>query len=270
MYTTPPPPGQTCRRPDHSATKAPLYRRQDFGGTIGGPLYIPGVFNTRKDKTFFFFSEEFRLEKTPTEYNQAVPGLKERGLILTRQGVQKNLQTSPRRESFIRTSISATCARSVAAPAHFPCAVSGLPSHPPGRTASTLFPITSWKCRSTWQQSTFGVDKNAMAILNSNLIPLPNAPFGCNFSLANFNPASPDPSDPNHCYDAAVSPSTYWREELFRIDQTLTNKVRSCRFATFTTPGIRRADAAVGNRAELHSPPCRTASLGRAQAWWRD
>ena len=61
-------------------------------------------------------------------------------------------------------------------------------------------------------------------MLNANLVPLPNAPFGCNFSLANFNPASPDPNDPNHCYVAAVSPSTYWREELFRIDQTLSNK----------------------------------------------
>jgi len=74
--------------------RVPLYRRQDFGGTIGGPLTIPGVYNTKKDKTFFFFSEEFRLEKTPTDYNQAVPGLKERGLILTPQGVQKNLKTN--------------------------------------------------------------------------------------------------------------------------------------------------------------------------------
>lgn len=54
-------------------TKAPLYRRQDFGGTIGGPLFIPGVFNTKKDKTYFFWSEEFRLEKSPQEFNQAVP-----------------------------------------------------------------------------------------------------------------------------------------------------------------------------------------------------
>ena len=63
--------------------RTPLYRRQDFGGTIGGPLTIPHVYNTKKDKTFFFFSEEFRLEKTPTDYNQAVPSLKERGLIMT-------------------------------------------------------------------------------------------------------------------------------------------------------------------------------------------
>jgi len=59
------------------------------------------------------------------------------------------------------------------------------------------------------------VDKNALAILNANLIPLPNAPFGCNLSVANYNAASPDPTDPNRCYDLAVSPSTYWREELF-------------------------------------------------------
>jgi hypothetical protein len=30
---------------------APLYRRSDLGGTIGGPLYIPNHYNTKKDKT---------------------------------------------------------------------------------------------------------------------------------------------------------------------------------------------------------------------------
>ena len=60
-------------------TKAPLYRRNDFGGAIGGPLYIPGLYNTNKDKTYFFFSEEFRLERTPTDFNQAVPSVAERG-----------------------------------------------------------------------------------------------------------------------------------------------------------------------------------------------
>ena len=39
-------------------------------------------------------------------------------------------------------------------------------------------------------------------------------------------PASPDPTDPNRCYNTAVSPSTYWREELFRIDQILRDKVK--------------------------------------------
>src|SRR5215831_19444192 len=70
---------------------APLYRRNDFGGTLGGPLTIPHVYNVNKSKTLFFFSEEVRLEKTPTEYNQAVPSLRERGLIATSQGIKKNL-----------------------------------------------------------------------------------------------------------------------------------------------------------------------------------
>ena len=52
VYTTPPPPGQLTGGQTFG-TNAPLYRRQDFGGTIGGPVFIPGLY-TRKDKTFFF------------------------------------------------------------------------------------------------------------------------------------------------------------------------------------------------------------------------
>ena len=35
----------------------PKSRRNDFGGTAGGPIWIPKVYNG-KDKTFFFFSYE--------------------------------------------------------------------------------------------------------------------------------------------------------------------------------------------------------------------
>jgi len=62
VYTQPTPPGQTTPGAvigDH----APLYRRQDFGGTIGGPLYIPHLFNTTKDKTFFFTRRNFGWRK---------------------------------------------------------------------------------------------------------------------------------------------------------------------------------------------------------------
>ena len=37
----------------------PILRYNDFGGTIGGPIYIPHVYEQR-DKTFFFVSEEAR------------------------------------------------------------------------------------------------------------------------------------------------------------------------------------------------------------------
>ncbi len=223
VYTTPPPPGELVGGQTFG-DKAPLYRRQDFGGTIGGPLYIPGVFNSKKDKTFFFYSEEFRLEKTPVEYNQAVPGLKERGLILTPQGVQKNLQTATTGVVYQAFDFSDVCpfggGTGTLSRAQFPdCPAilegNGLNTFPNNQLEEVAQPGI---------QSTFGVDKSALAILNSNLIPLPNAPYGCNFSVTNFNPISPDPSDPNHCYNAAVSPSTYWREELIRIDQTLNGK----------------------------------------------
>jgi len=219
VYTGVPAPGEVVG--PSVGNKAPLYRRQDFGGTIGGPLYIPKVFNTRKDKTFFFYSEEFRLEKTPTEYNQAVPGLKERGLILTSSGIAENLQTNPGTgavyQDYDFTDVcplnSGTFTR-----AQYP----DCPSVSPGATPGTFTPLPHL-------QGVLGstsVDKNAQIILNANLIPLPNAPYGCNFTLPNYNPASPDPTDPNRCYNAAISPSTYWREELFRIDHTLTDKLK--------------------------------------------
>jgi hypothetical protein len=37
----------------------------DFGFTIGGPIFIPKVYNTNKQKTFFFWSEEWRKVTQP-------------------------------------------------------------------------------------------------------------------------------------------------------------------------------------------------------------
>src|SRR5579884_2461824 len=43
----------------------PAYKKNDFGYTLGGPLYIPKLFNRNKDKTFFFWSEDWRRERVP-------------------------------------------------------------------------------------------------------------------------------------------------------------------------------------------------------------
>ena len=54
--------------------------RNDFGYTIGGPAFIPGVFNEDKKKLFFFWSQEFqrrkdsvseRLSRVPTALERA-------------------------------------------------------------------------------------------------------------------------------------------------------------------------------------------------------
>src|ERR1700691_61690 len=46
-------------------TSPPAYKKNDFGFTIGGPVYIPGHYNKDKQKTFFFWSEEWRREIVP-------------------------------------------------------------------------------------------------------------------------------------------------------------------------------------------------------------
>jgi len=57
---------------------APPYKKHDFGYTFGGPFYIPHHYNTEKQKTFFFWSEEWRRENTPTTFNTPVPSAAER------------------------------------------------------------------------------------------------------------------------------------------------------------------------------------------------
>src|SRR5450631_4126483 len=54
------------------------YKKNDFGGTIGGPVYIPGIYNKDKQRTYFFYSEEWRREITPANFNQPVPYSAER------------------------------------------------------------------------------------------------------------------------------------------------------------------------------------------------
>jgi hypothetical protein len=46
-------------------TTVPAYKKNDFGYTIGGPIYIPGHYNTDKQKTFFFWSQEWRRDRVP-------------------------------------------------------------------------------------------------------------------------------------------------------------------------------------------------------------
>lgn len=59
-------------------TTTPEYKKNDFGYTIGGPVFIPKTYNRNRDKTFFFFSEEWRRDRVPNTYNQQVPSNQER------------------------------------------------------------------------------------------------------------------------------------------------------------------------------------------------
>ena len=168
--------------------KAPLYRRNDFGGTLGGPVLIPGIYDG-KGKTFFFFSEEFRFERTPTAYNQATPSAAERSgnfsdvcpFVLPPMGAVPGGQATFSRSKY------PDC---------------------PGIPASTGGQFQ------TYPGNIVPIDPNAAAILSTNIIPLPNATTGCNSSVGS-------------CFVADVSPSTYWRQELFKVDHNITPTMKA-------------------------------------------
>jgi hypothetical protein len=68
---------RTIAPPGGNAPKQAL-KNNNFGFTLGGPFYIPGHYNTSKQKTFFFISEEWREERAGVVLNANVPSTRER------------------------------------------------------------------------------------------------------------------------------------------------------------------------------------------------
>jgi hypothetical protein len=182
------------------AGSAPLYRRNDFGFTLGGPLYIPKVYNLNKDKTYFFFSEEFRLERTPvaggdsSAWSQAVPSVNERA-----------------------GNFSDVC-----------------PAVPSGASATvdrTQYPdcpvihANTSTGYATYPGNMIPIDPNARAILQTGLVSNANSPTGCSATL-NTGAITGDPAT-WPCFVGTTSPNTYWREELFRLDHSFNSEVKA-------------------------------------------
>ena len=57
---------------NQNGTPRQEYRQNQFGGTIGGPVIIPKLYNGR-DKTFFFFDYQANLQVQPAQYTETVP-----------------------------------------------------------------------------------------------------------------------------------------------------------------------------------------------------
>jgi len=65
---------------DDKTQPMPKFKKHDFGYTIGGPVFIPNHYNANKEKTFFFWSQEWRRDLVPGQvFLLAVPSLAERG-----------------------------------------------------------------------------------------------------------------------------------------------------------------------------------------------
>ncbi len=69
--------------PGPSGNGTPIERYNDFGFTIGGPLEIPKLYHPVKDKTFFFWSEEWRKASTPGSTTITVPTTGQLGGVFT-------------------------------------------------------------------------------------------------------------------------------------------------------------------------------------------
>ena len=222
--------------------RAPLYRKYDPGFTLGGPLYIPGVFNTKKDKTFFFFSEEYRHEEEPVAFNQAVPSQLElmgnfSDVCPTSGKLDPNTNAGFQfTHSLAASEVAASQGLKIP---YFPdCPGTQTTQIVTVPSSSPLIPDNGYRVFDTFgatsQIPSIAITPQAQAIVNSGLFPMPNSTSGCNSTIASSvlvkdpnNPTGPPllsmPTN-NHCYDASVSPLTTWRQELFRIDQNLTSK----------------------------------------------
>ena len=215
---------------------APLYRKYDPGFTLGGPLFIPGFYNTRKDKTFFFFSEEYRHEEEPFPYNQAVPS------PLERQGIFTDVcPTSGTIDPDNGAGFRFVRSQAAAAVSHLPyfpdCpgtasnAIVNVPSTNPNFANNSYIVYDTFGTGS--QISSGSISPQSQAIVGSGLFPLPTSTTGCNSTAAaqtldptNLDPVTGQPTSVAnpHCYVATLSPLTTWRQELARIDHNFTSK----------------------------------------------
>jgi hypothetical protein len=183
-------------------TSVPAYKKNDFGFTIGGPVFIPGHYNTEKQKTFFFWSEEWRRELTPASgffSSTSVPTLAERG-----------------------GNFSDVC-----------------PTGASFQTSDSAFTTSSYNpnCPTTGQVSTvfdpnpgFGTNIPVYGTYPSNQVPIAN-PTVTNSLLAMI----PQPNISSGALGSGVldtwfaTPTlpTHWRQELFKVDQNIGEKVRA-------------------------------------------
>ena len=191
--------------------RAPLYRKYDGGFTFGGPL--------RKDKTFFFISEEWRHEREPTPYNQAVPSVAERNgdfNDICPVATTPHVQLDDASGGWLFT-------RSLAVAQQFQ-----IPYFPdcPGQVTTQIrnVPPNAFRIYHTFntdnQVPNFWVGPQSQAIVNSGLIPLPNATRGCTTTISPYDPVTGAPNP--MCYATTLSPLTTWRQDLFRIDHNFT------------------------------------------------
>jgi hypothetical protein len=171
---------------DPPDTDKPAYKKHDFGYIIGGPI--------RKNKTFFFWSQEFRREDIPfAVYNQHLPSQAERGGDFS--------DVCPASGTpFYRNATSAPTTVSSFYP---DCPAYQLdPNSPAGFQLYDGFANNNLNASSNGGQSVIDTVNSGPLI---NLVPLAN--------------------EPDNLFQESWPQYTHWHEELFKIDQNFTPKI---------------------------------------------
>lgn len=171
----------------------PLNRRNDFGGTLGGPVIIPKLYNG-KNKTFFFFAYEEYLEGTSYNFTDTVP------------------TTAFRNGDFSAISANGTCAL---------CGQYGIPTTPLGTDALGR-PIYA---NEIYDPSTRGVTSGGLGFAN----PFP----GNKIPASAFSPSSlaflalfPQPQNANliNNYNGSVQGGRYSAIPSIKVDEILSDR----------------------------------------------
>jgi hypothetical protein len=170
----------------------PSYKKHDWGYTVGGPVYIPHVYNNDKKKTFFFWSQEWRRE--------IQPGISDNGPSTISQVVPSNAERGGDFNDVCPVYTGATFDPTV-----FPDCPSQ-PGSPGTPFANNTLPMP------------FSSTANALL----SLIPKANNLSGVNGNYISGQAAG----NPLPSYVANSSYPTHWREELIRVDHNLTNSQR--------------------------------------------
>jgi len=175
------------------AKERPRNRRNDFGGTLGGPLIIPKLYNG-KNKTFFFFAYEQYLEGTQLNFVDTVP------------------TAAMRAGDFSAISPNGTCSL---------CAQYGIPTTPLG-TDNLGRPVYA---NEIYDPTTRGVTSTGLGFANpypGNKIPASALSASSLAFLALF----PQPQNNNLVgnYNGTIGSGRYSAIPSFKIDQIISSK----------------------------------------------
>ncbi len=176
----------------------PRNRRNDFGGTLGGPVRIPKLYNG-KDKTFFFWSYEEYLETDLYSFTDTVP------------------TAAYRNGDFSAISVNGGCSL---------CAAQGIPTAPLGGAGYTDALGRPMYANEIYDPATRGVNPaNNLGYANpfpNNMIPASRF----NSTALAFESLFPQPTNSNLVgnYAASISGGRYSAIPALKVDEIISSR----------------------------------------------